>query len=345
MNTKIDTCIKLFALLISALAFSWSCTKIEHGFLSDTIRYRDSVIYCKRGMMLTLSDRINADGTTPPFSFKMTNLREKASGNPAPAEFFTEYEIDVFKEGMVFDAEADTTVELLNMKRERKKVTPMEFNEVSGQISFNRASANLPLGIYTFDLEATNRWGTKTYEEFAEIHVIEPEVDDMFEVTYRAATGSNPSEIFTDISAPLLTCTKVSNDGARVILKIVDKNGNPWNPAAGQIIRRGDRPTFESHVKFNPVLETDTALICDFEVAPFPLAGLHDGVTDWGYLIYYRIPMQYALIDGLPNNNVNPVFGFRILMEGTYEVEVKMTDVVRTTGGALPPAVVSQVGG
>jgi len=328
-----------FLASIATIAFGLSCSKIEQGFLSDTIRYRDSVIFCKRGMTLTLSDRINADGSTPPFTFKMLNLRDKATGQPAPQEFFTEYEIEVFKEGMTFNAATDTTVELLNAKRETKKLPPMEFNTVSGQISFNRASANLPLGVYTFDLEATNRWGTKLYPEFAEIHVIDPFLEDVFEENYVSLTGSDAAETFTNRydGNIKLSCTKISDEGARIYLKIVDKNGNAWNPAAGQVIKRGDRPTFESHVRFNPIVMTDTAMICDYEVAPFPLTNYIDGATDYGYLIYYRIPMQYAAMDGHPNHNINPVFGFRVFMEGTYVVEVKLTNVLKISAGGLPP--------
>ena len=39
--------------------------------------------------------------------------------------------------------------------------------------------------------------------------------------------------------------------------------------------------------------------------------------------------MKYAQIDGLSANNVNPVFGFQLLMEGTYEVQVKLPTVTR----------------
>src|SRR5690554_3969376 len=130
----------LVLILVGAIAFL-SCEKIQEGFLSDTIRYRDSVIYAKRGMTLSVSDRIIADGSTPPFKFKIVNLRNKATGDPAPEEFFTEYEVEVFKDGMTFDAATDTTVALLNAKRELKRMVPMEFNEVSGQVSFNRSSA------------------------------------------------------------------------------------------------------------------------------------------------------------------------------------------------------------
>ena len=321
--------IKILALVGLGLAVG-ACSKIENGFQSDNIRYKSNIIFCKRGMSLTMSDRINADGSTPPYTFEMLNLRDAETGEPAPAEFFTDYEILSFKNGMVFDAETDTTVELLDLKREVVKKPPMEFNPVSGQLIFNRASANLPLGRYKFDVNFTNSRGTKLFKDLATIEIVDPTIDDMFEVTYEAATGSNASETFTTTTAPKLSCTKVSNEGARVILKIVDKAGRPFNPKAGEIVKRGDRPMFESHVKFNPVVTTDTAMICDFEVAPFPLTKLVDKAgTDWGYLNYYRIPMAYAQVDGLPNNNVNPVFGFRVKMEGTYLVEVRLPSVTR----------------
>lgn len=311
----------------------YSCSKIENGFLSDNIRYVNGTVYVQRGMAYVASDRIEADGSTPPYAFKLANLRDKVTGEPAPEEFFTNYDVLMFKQGMVFNAVMDTTVELLNAKRETISTPPLVFNEVSGQLVFNRSSANLPLGNYVFDIEMTNPRGTKLFTDMGEIGVVDPTVDDMFQVTYQAATGSNAAEVFTNTTAPQLSCTKISNDGARVILKIVDKNGNAFNPAAGEVIRRGDRPTFESHVKFNPVIFADTALICDFEVAPFPLSGYVDETGyDWTYLIYYRIPMAYATIDGIPNNNVNPVFGFRILMEGTYIVTVRLPTVTRIAG-------------
>ena len=308
--------------------------------MSHGIRYRDIDIFCVRGATLTLSDRIDGDGSTPPFKFKLLNLRDAATGQPAPAEFTTEYEVQVFKKGMTFNAATDTTVELLNAKREIVKVKPFVFNEVSGQLAFNKASANLPLGVYAFDVEMTNPNGTRVFEELGRINVVDPTVDDVFEVTGQGCTGSDINEVFTaQVGGPLFSCTKISNDGARVILKIVDKNGTPWNPSAGEIVKRGDRPMFETYAKFNPVMMTDTALICDFEVAPFPLQKFIDPVTgqDWGFLMYYRIPMRFASLDGNPNHNINPLMGFRIKMEGTYVVEVKLPAVTRVvTGGPAP---------
>lgn len=324
---------KIIIILLAVVAFCAGCKKIDNGFLSDTMRYIDKDIYCQRGLALVQTKPIDFDGSTPPISFEMKNLRNESDGKPAPAAFFEKYEILMFKPGMTFDINTDSTVAELNKKREKKVLPPMEFNPISGQISFNRGSVNIPLGKYTFDLQATNSRGTKLFPAFATINIVDPLPEDIF------LQEDNVSNAFHDVTGvatphknPKLTFTKVSNDGARIILKLTDKNGAPFNPKAGEIIRRGDRPTFENYARFNPVQFTDTAMICDFEVAPFPLARYVTPTTDWGHLIYYRIPSKYATVDGFTPGlySVNPRFAFTLKMEGTYIIELKFTDVTRT---------------
>ncbi|MDR0266451.1 MAG: DUF5007 domain-containing protein [Sphingobacterium sp.] len=125
------TNLKILYSLVFVFALTSGCKKIENGFLSEGIRYKDNTIFCKRGMSLTMSDRINTDGSTPPYTFELLNLKDEATGQPAPDVFFKEFDILTFKPGLVFNAETDTTVELLNKKRETVKKTPMEFNTVS----------------------------------------------------------------------------------------------------------------------------------------------------------------------------------------------------------------------
>ncbi|AXY74415.1 DUF5007 domain-containing protein [Paraflavitalea soli] len=322
---------KIIILLLGVVLVTAACKKIQEGFLSDTMRYIDKNIYCLRGLPLVQTQRIDIDGSTPPMNFEMLNLRDE-NGKPAPKEFFEKYEVLLFKPGMAFDIKTDTTVAELDKKREKKTIPPMDFNPISGQISFNRGSVNIPLGKYTFDLQATNVHGTKIFPAFATINIVDPVADDIF------VQEDNVSNAFHNVTGaatphknPKLTFTKVSNDGARIILKLTDKNGNPFNPKAGEIIRRGDRPTFENYAKFTPVKFTDTAMVCDFEVAPFPLAKYVDATTDWGHLIYYRIPSQFATVDGFTPGlySVNPRFAFTLKMEGTYIIELKFTDVTR----------------
>lgn len=318
-----------FMVLVSIIA----CKKIEKGFQSDNIRYKDNNIFAKRGLILYQSDRLNADGSTPPYTFKLLNLR-KEDGSPAPVEFSTGYDIVVFKNGMTFDPATDVTVELLNKKRETQKKLPMYFNESSGQLTFNKASANLPLGKYVFDVEMTNVTGTKLYPKLATINVVDPSAEDLFVITDNVANAFNDiSGAATPMRNPTITCTKISNNGARAILKMVDKNGKTFNPKAGEIIARGDRPIFENYAKFNPVIKNDTAMICDFEVAPFPLTKYVTPTTDWGFLMYYRIPSQFVTIDNFPASlgtfSVNPRWSWQLKLEGTYLIQVKFPDVTK----------------
>jgi len=327
-NYTMKTKYILVAILLIGIA---ACKKIDNGFQSTAIRYKNNDILAKRGLILTQSDRINADGSTPPFTFKMLNLR-KEDGTPAPKEFTTEYEVLVFKTGESFNIATDTTVALLNKKRELQKKLPMYFNEQSGQLTFNKASANLPLGKYVFDVEMTNPTGTRIFPSLASINVVDPIGEDLFVVNSTGGAGFHDVTGSTlDMKAPKVTARKISNNGARAILKIVDKNGVAFNPKAGQIIKRGDRPIFENYAKFNPVIITDTAMICDFEVAPFPLARYVTPATDWGFLMYYRIPSQFANIDGMAPGlySANPRFEFQLKLEGTYVIEVKLTDVTK----------------
>src|SRR5687767_6454972 len=110
----------ILALLITLTA----CEKIQEGFMSDLVRYKDNIILCKRGMPLVKSAPIEGDGSTPPYTFKMINLRG-SDGKAAPPQFDTEYELLVFKDGLSFNPETDTTIALLNKKRETQKIKPM----------------------------------------------------------------------------------------------------------------------------------------------------------------------------------------------------------------------------
>lgn len=320
----------LFALLLFSSFCFFSCKKIQEGFLSDTLRYTTPDLYCQRGLALVQSAKIYMDGSTPPMTFELLNLRD-SSGGALPSEFDTKYDITVFKAGQSFNVDTDTTLALLNAKRETVSVYPWSFNTTSGQLTFNKASLNLPLGIYNFDIKATNRTGTKTYPNFGRIHVIDPTEDDMFTLEDNVDNAFDLAGNSVAVKNPVFKFTKVSSEGARIILKITDKNGVPFNPSAGEIIKRGDRPTFESYARFNPVQYTDTAMICDFEVAPFPLAKYVDATTDWGHLIYYRIPENHVIIDNMTAGqyNANPRFAFTIKLEGTYLLEFKLPDATR----------------
>ncbi|BAV05734.1 protein of unknown function [Filimonas lacunae] len=310
-----------------------ACSKIVPGFLSNTLGYTGKEIICKRGLVYQASDKINYDGSTPPVTFALLNLRDSATGKAAPVEFTTLYEVMQFKPGLSFNIATDTTVDILNAKRQLNKIPPYNFNTTSGQIVFNRGTKNLPVGMYNFDIEATNANGTKFYPSAGFIHVMDPTDDDMFTLSSTFANAFDDiTAATTAMKTPKISFTKQSDDGSSVILKITDKNGVPFNPLKGEVIKRGDRPYFPTYAKFHPIVFTDTAMVCNFELAPFPLSTYVDNTGySWGYLQYYRIPSSYVAIDGMPSTtgySANPVFAFKINLEGTYVVEVKLTDAV-----------------
>jgi hypothetical protein len=303
--------IKLFPVLlagIAALAVS-GCEKVEKGFLSDGLRYKSPDLLVDRGVTKRY-DGILFDGSTPPVTFELKEIRP-VGGGKLSAEFNTKTKVWLFKQNQKFVAATDTTLALLRAN--------------NGSFLFTKASINLPLGRYEFDVEANNLNGKRFFKNIGQL-VIQ---DHFSDITYAADCSGYDSVTAAFSSAKVvgMTVKRLNTTGTKVILKMTDKNGKIFNPKAGQIIGRGDRPILESYSRFNKVEITDTAMICDYAIAPFPLAY----VAGYGsYLMYYRIPAQFIKMDDAPAAKVwaaNPRFGFQVLVEGTYEVEIKLTNV------------------
>lgn len=309
------------------LAAAVSCKKIPVGYISDQIRYVNDTFRVPRGTNYRADPKaFELDGSNYPISVKLLEVRDLATGKPTT--LFSE-EKEVYIWTALFNPDTDTTVELLNRKREKKMVPPLEIVEKSGQLIFNEGSINIPTGNYSFDVQVSNGSGTKTFRDISVIQILDQPFRQ--EGAPGCAYFIDGTNTYGDLATPVMTYRKVSDEGYQVRLKIVDKNGVPFNPNAGELIRRGDRPTFETYAKFNPVEYTDTTMVCNFELTPFPILEY----PGYGYLMYYRIPSEFAIIDpGItpteePIYNVNPRFAFRLLVAGTYEVTIQMPQVTR----------------
>lgn len=320
--------IGLFGFLF-LLVIIWGCKKISVGFLSEGVFYQDSPFKIDRGATIQSSSALTLDGSTLPVSIKLLDVRNAITHAHAP-EFYEEHEVYIYKQAI---KQTDTTIELVNKKRELKKIPPFQFLP-SGQFLFNSGTAFLPTGnIYEYDIEVSNESGARTFKNIGLMQVTETP-------PYEIRRNSN--NWFKDFATnsgnivnPVITITQQASTGNRAILKIVDEDGKPFNPKAGEIIKRADRPTFESYAKFHPIEYTDSTMICDFEVAPFPLFQ----IPGYGsYDIFYRIPSEYAAITnptvafpadpgGTATYSVNPAIGFLLKKEGTYLVEVKLLRV------------------
>ncbi|TWF41438.1 uncharacterized protein DUF5007 [Chitinophaga polysaccharea] len=314
----------LFAIMAGALLVL-GCTKVQEGFLSDGIRYKSPEIFIPKGITARYPG-ILFDGSTPPVKFEILDMRP-VEGGKLPAAFNTKYPVWVFKDKMSFDPDTDTTIALLRAKQDSLQELPFEFNPVNGGFLFKAPSANLPNGVYEFDVKASNVNGSKVYKNLARLHIEDPEYIRMTEVPVVASYDSVTNTFPTSLQGTM-ELRRVSPQGTQVMLKIMDKNGKLFNPKKGEVITRGDRPSFASYARFNPVVVTDTALITDYAIAPYP-AKLIPGYVN--YLIYYRIPAWFIKMDGAAPKawSANPRFGFQILFEGTYEVIIHLPNVTK----------------
>ncbi|GEP88408.1 protein of unknown function [Chitinophaga terrae (ex Kim and Jung 2007)] len=316
----------LGAAVVTGLFFT-ACKKLDEGFLSDGLYVPDAPITIQRGLAFQKTEAILPDGSTRPITFELLDVR-RADTKKHADEFFKEYPVYVYTAAI--DPAKDTTIEQVNKKRELKNMKPFTFL-ASGQWIFNGATDSLPLGVtYEYDIRVTNVAGTKEYKNIATLTTADPPL------VSETTTGCN---FFPDDGSPTIgmgamemKISRIKESGATVILKITDKDGKPFNPKNGEIIKRGDRPTFESYSRFHPVEYTDTSMICNFEIAPFPIAKYSSGGTNFNYLIYYRIPSTFATVDKSLTTkigSVNPLFAFRLMKAGTYLVEIRLPKTTR----------------
>jgi hypothetical protein len=310
-------------LSLAALALG-SCQKVAHGYLSQQIRYPDAPIEIPRGIV-TQTNPVDADGSSAPVVYQLLDVRDSATGKHADG-VFTHHQRYIFT-GQ-FDPTVDTTVAMLNSVRQLIDSPCFDFNIHTGAFTFYNTTDSVDLGTYTYDIKATNEWGTRTYKNIGTFTLYDGlpyENDGAACAWFQDGTTSNGG-----LPTPKMTIQRQSTNGDRVILKIVDENGTPFNPSKNEYIPRGDRSSFQTFARFHPLTVTDTALICDFELTPFPII---QGAQ--GYTIYYRIPSNIGLIDpgyaptAARIYSVNPRFTFRLWQDGTYLVTIQVPNVTR----------------
>lgn len=330
---KIMKAIKIFLVLIVCASVYTSCKKLPDGFLSPLVRYEEDPIIIQKGRV-KVSSALNFDGSTKPAKIKLVHIYDKATGNVVDDIFFKKYTIKVWKS--LYDRKTDTTLELIAAKQIDAEITPIVINEVSGQVEANYTTLNIPAGDYEFDLEITNGAGAKMYPKIGQLQIIDappfeanPELGTPYVRMIKVGDETQGTSL-TSTNDVQVDVQKTADEPNKIIVKIVDKNGVPFNPLAGEIIRRpntGNNPV-------PPFLQTlqDYSLKTDlfddrmefaYGVLPFPLESLGNGFN-----IYYRIPTQYFSHDDQVNfpdgqYSANPRFVFRVYVPGTYVITFK----------------------
>ncbi|MES2646177.1 MAG: hypothetical protein V4717_04830 [Bacteroidota bacterium] len=317
---------KIYSILTGiAIATVLSCTKPIEGFLSDNIFYRSNPFTAEQGGVF-YSSPLEVDGSTAPLTVTVLDLRDKATGKSVLDSFSVPKEITTFKGEIT---PTDTSLALINAKLEKRLVKPFNVNPVGGRIELSAASRYMPAGTYEMDVAVKNVRGNRTLTKVCDIVLKEPTTS--YEFIYKAWTTSTVvGEVFSAVPFSPDFRIKWNPTGEnKIILKWVDKNGTPFNPKAGEVIKRGDRPTFANWDPYFPEEKTDTALVYRFPDTglKFPLLNQISiaGGSVWNDGIsYYRVT-------GAANDigmNVNTVHTIKYLKNGTYEVTFHLSNVV-----------------
>ncbi len=190
-------------------------------------------------------------------------------GGKLPGAFTTRYPVWVFKDKCLLIRIPIPSSLFLRAKQDSLQEFAFEFNPVNGGFLFKSPSAFIPNGVYRFDVKATNVNGSRVYQNLARLHIEDPEYIRMTEVPvipgFDSVTNTFPGEM-----KGTMELKRISATGTKVMLKIMDKNGKLFNPEERRGDYPGDRPSFASYARFNPVIVTDTALITDYAIAPYP---------------------------------------------------------------------------
>ncbi len=301
------------------------CSPDEIGYLSDNLRYNVTNIQVNQGSVV-YTDALIGNGSTTPLNVELLDIRNKRTGEPAP-EFFEEHEISTY---LAEITPQDNTLEKLFAKIGKKNYPSLMVNSIGGRVGFSQATTFIDTGLYTIDLRVSNVAASKVYKEVLDIHVIGVKADSIY---YRACTSSNfgTEDDFTAYNDYDVTVEHIPAGDNKVIFMWLDKDGKPFNPSKGDIIKRGDRPTFKNWSPYYDEIVTDTAL-----VYPYPdVSGLTYPImsgTYVGSVLWTGDPICYYRVVGTANNlhrNLNPVSTIKFYLPGTYIVRFKFKTISR----------------
>ncbi len=318
-----------FTLLSVSLLITSACKKTTQvGFLSPYIHYEVDPILIPKGRNF-LSAGLNGDGTSQPYTCKVLHFYNKATGQNVDTMFAHTYPVPIWTG--LYSPTTDTTLALINAKRRTINTTAIAIGPQSGQITANFGALNIPGGEYQFDLQITNDAGTRIYPKIGDfilqdtttydaVPALGTQYDKLFEV--------GKESVVKTAKLPILTIVRTGNTPNTVTVQFEDKNGAFFDPSKGEIVRRPSGATYLQTLQDYAIAYTvtDNAMIFQYPFTPFPLNSLGNG-----YNIYYRIPTQFAHIDGQPDGmwSLNPRFPFRLYVPGAYTITMQFPDVTR----------------
>lgn len=312
---------------IGCLLFA-SCTKLPNGFLSDIVRYEEDPVIINKGVP-KVGSALNFDGSSKPTTIAVVHYYDSA-GKIVDDLFQKQY--DVVQWNAAFDPTVDTTLAQIAAKQYKTQAPAIQINASSGQVEANAETLAIPNGDYWYDLQITNPTGTKLYPKIGHLRFTDPIYfqanADLGSTPYDRLFKVGDESMVRTIAPPVITVTRVADSPNVVVLKFVDKNGTPFNPKAGEVVRRGTLQIMNDYA-LKPVQLFDDRFEFSFGLLPFPFSSLGNGFN-----IYYRIPAPYFVADDpayAPGEwSANPRFAFRAFISGKYEIVVQLPDITHS---------------
>jgi hypothetical protein len=330
---------KIALIITLVLSLAWACRKIEVGFLSSYIQYAVPVIYVPTGSAL-VSASLAKDGSTLPLKVEMLEIRNKETGQVA-TDLLTPRPLLVWKK--VYDYKADKTEALIMAKLESKEIPSFELNDVSGQIRFNENTRFATGKKYEIDLRVSNIRGSKDFKGIGQVELL-PFVPVVYSggttitITDKAANTTfytlveniDVEKAGTSAICKLTKISDASAPGITVSLKVVDKNGVPFSPKKGEVLRGypgSVLPSFDD-TSIN-TLDKDDAIEYHFPVLPFPFYTWYNASP----LMYYNI--VDTAVGAINVTGYNPLRAYylkfrtnmKIYEPGTWEIKVIFPNV------------------
>ncbi|WP_437922060.1 hypothetical protein [Sphingobacterium sp. LRF_L2] len=308
-----------------ACSVLYKCKPSEEGYLSETFRYNVENLQVNQGSVV-YTDPLISNGSTTPLTVNLLAIRNKETGELAP-EFLEEQEISTYLGEVTW---RDTTLEQLNAKIGKSMYPPLMVNTVGGRVGFTQATNFVNAGSYTIDIEVSNLVGKRTINNALDFDIIGAKIDSIF---YQACTSSDygAEDNFTSYSNYRVDVEYIPEGENKIVYMWLDKDGKAFSPKAGQVIKRGDRPTFKNWSPYYPEEVTDTALVYEFPdvsglVYPI-ISGIYIGSTYWS-----GDPICYYRVVGTANSlgrNLNPVTTVKYYRKGTYIVRFRFLTLSR----------------
>lgn len=305
----------IIVLVIVIVGLFAACTKYGSGFLSPYVTYAVNQFTIVRGRT-TSSYSLVTDGSNIPMTVKWTHIYD-STGALADSIFLKKYPVGIWT--AAYDPLTDTNYATIAAKRTVASLVPITVNQSNGTLVANSGSIYIPIGTYTMDLEVSNVAGTEALKKIMQINIIDgkpielsPEQGNFSNglLFANTPTGAKRGALYNGTNNPYdsVVATRFADTPNILILRVMDRNGVPFNPKAGELTKRPNsglnpNPPFLQNLQdYAPdtFTATDSMISLKYPLLPFPITSLGNG-----YNMYYRIQSQYVHIDSTTNWSSN----------------------------------------